>query len=89
MKISKKDSAIKGSEEVKAEEILELIEPVLPEEICDDQDLCDELGVVDSPKAIACDLIKQAIDVLAGIAETDEVARDNIANLSVVLFDLK
>ena len=86
MKISKKDSAIKGSEEVKAEEP---IEPVLPEEICDDQDLCDELGVVDSPKAIACDLIKQAIDVLAGIAETDEVARDNIDNLSVVLFDLK
>lgn len=37
----------------------------------------------------ACDLIKQAIDKLSSVAETDEIARDSIANLGVVLLDLK
>lgn len=40
-------------------------------------------------KQEACDLIKQAIDKLSSIAETDEIARDSIANLGVVLLDLK
>lgn len=40
-------------------------------------------------KQAACDLIKQAIDKLSASAETDEIARDSIANLGVVLLDLK
>ena len=32
--------------------------------------------------------IKAAIDILAANAKNDEVAKDNIANLSVVMFDL-
>ena len=35
------------------------------------------------------DLINQAIDLLADSARDDQIARDAIANLSVVLFDLK
>ena len=33
--------------------------------------------------------IKAAIDILAKSAKTDEVAKDSIANLGVVLFDIK
>ena len=32
---------------------------------------------------------EQAIDKLSGVAEADEIARDSIANLGVVLLDLK
>ena len=41
------------------------------------------------PKLEACDHIKSAIDILGSIAESDTVARDSIANLGVVYFDLK
>ena len=37
----------------------------------------------------ALDCIKSAIDSLSKTAKTDIVARESIANLSVVLFDLK
>lgn len=37
----------------------------------------------------ALDCIKSAIDSLSKDAKTDVVARESIANLSVVLFDLK
>ena len=83
MKISKTTkSAIKSCDdvEVKAGDCLE---------VCDDQDLCDELGIIDSPKAQACAIVKDAIDKLAEVAEIDEQAREAIANLSVVLLDLK
>lgn len=40
-------------------------------------------------RSAACDFIQKAIDELSKIAESDEVARDSIANLGVVLLDLK
>lgn len=48
-----------------------------------------ELNTLSPDKQAACDLIKQAIDKLSASAETDEIARDSIANLGVVLLDLK
>lgn len=38
-------------------------------------------------KAITC--IRNAIDALGAVAKDDALARESIANLSVVLFDLK
>ena len=58
-------------------------------QVCEDRGLCEELGVIDSPRSEACACIKNAIDKLAEIAESDEKARESIANLSVVLLDLK
>ena len=40
------------------------------------------------PKLEACDHIKAAIDILGSIAKEDKIARDSIANLGVVYFDL-
>lgn len=37
----------------------------------------------------AVDYIKKAIDSLASFGKNDEEAKDAIANLSVILFDLK
>ena len=47
------------------------------------------MNTISPDKQAACDLIKQAIDKLSSSAETDEIARDSIANLGVVLLDLK
>jgi len=41
------------------------------------------------PKADAIRCIEAAIKSLAPIAKTDPVANDSIANLAVVMFDLK
>ena len=46
---------------------------------CDNQNL----------KLDACNHIQSAIDCLGQIAKDDEVAKDSIANLGVVLLDLK
>ncbi len=51
-------------------------------------DACCE-AVVISPYQKAIDSICCAIDALGEIAKNDNVARESIANLSVVLFDLK
>lgn len=40
-------------------------------------------------KKEACDAIHHAIEILSEIADTDMVAKDSIANLGVVLLDLK
>ena len=48
-----------------------------------------ENTMISPDKQAACELIKQAIDKLSEVAETDEIARDSIANLGVVLLDLK
>lgn len=47
------------------------------------------MSTLSPDKEAACDLIKQAIDKLSASAQTDEIARDSIANLGVVLLDLK
>ena len=58
---------------------------------CDlkDSPTTPESEMMSPDKQAACDLIKQAIDKLSEVAETDEIARDSIANLGVVLLDLK
>ena len=58
---------------------------------CDLQDnqTTSENTLMSPDKQAACDLIKQAIDKLSEVAETDEIARDSIANLGDVLLDLK
>lgn len=42
-----------------------------------------------SPEAEAKDLIRQAIDTLAQVAQQNDVAKEAIANLSVVLLELQ
>lgn len=49
---------------------------------------CTDIPTCD-PKADAIRCIEAAIRSLASIAKTDPVANDSIANLAVVLFDLK
>lgn len=49
----------------------------------------EDMTTMSPDKQEACDLIKQAIDKLSTSADTDEIARDSIANLGVVLLDLK
>lgn len=50
----------------------------------------EEVPVVESCKyAAAIDLISAAIESLAEIARDDEIAKDSIANLGVVMLDLK
>ena len=59
------------------------------EEIYDDEDLCDELGIPYETHAKAKELIQQTIDILSTTAiEGNTVSRDAIADLSVVLFEL-
>lgn len=43
----------------------------------------------DCKYSIAIDNIMHAIESLAEVAQDDEVAKDSIANLSVVILDLK
>ena len=60
---------------------------------------CEDTACVDTlvtdPAVEACpyqesiDAIMVAIERLGAVAETDPIARESIANLSVVLFDLK
>lgn len=40
-------------------------------------------------KSRACESIMKAIKCLSKLAKTDQIAKDSIANLAVVLFDLK
>ena len=56
----------------------------------------EELMVVEEVPAVECckyaaaiDLISAAIESLAEIARDDEIAKDSIANLGVVMLDLK
>lgn len=49
----------------------------------------DHQGVALEDRSAACSFIQKAIDELSKIADSDEVARDSIANLGVVLLDLK
>ena len=48
-----------------------------------------ESMVPDCKYSIAIDNIMHAIESLAEVAENDDIARDSIANLSVVILDLK
>ena len=75
MKIKKN---VKADEELAIipEEVVEVVAPAA-EAPCED------------PKCIAANFIQSAIECLAGVAKDDEVAKDSIVNLSVILLDLK
>ena len=50
---------------------------------------CDMLVVSDCKYADAISLISAAIESLATVAKDDPIAKDSIANLGVVMLDLK
>jgi len=86
MKVSKK-SGVKSACEAKPIKINRKVNST--------EDINDAEGIQELPESCvsiygdACDNIMQAIKCLAENAENDEIARDAIANLSVVLLDLK
>ena len=79
MKITKKQS-VKASEELAA-----IVEPtaVVSEPVVSVDPICE------CKYQSAIDLISSAIESLAEIAKDDQVAKDSIANLGVVMLDLK
>lgn len=78
MKIKKKAKSIKANSEVIIAE-----EPVL------EQTAETLVAVCDCKYQAAVDLISAAIESLAEIAKDDQIAKDSIANLGVVMLDLK
>ena len=83
-----------------AEEVIEQeLENVVPDEGSTIEALAVEAPAVEEPavenipcidpKACALEHIMEAIKSLTKIAKTDAVAKDSIANLAVVMFDLQ
>lgn len=52
-------------------------------------DVNESIVSIANPYEDACGHILSAIECLGQIAENDDKAKDSIANLSVILFDLK
>ena len=78
-----------------AEEVIEQeLENVVPdegsavEEPTVEEPAVENIPCID-PKACALEHIMEAIKSLTKIAKTDSVAKDSIANLAVVMFDLQ
>ena len=78
-----------------AEEVIEQeLENVVPdegsavEEPAVEEPAVEDIPCID-PKACALEHIMEAIKSLTKIAKTDSVAKDSIANLAVVMFDLQ
>ena len=83
MKIVKKASSITANEVISLEPVPDAAAELVPVE---------EVAVIDTPNCLyqnAIDLIAAAIESLASVAKGDELAKDSIANLGVVLMDLK
>ncbi len=76
MKIIKKN--VKASEDIAVEHIEVNTVPVEAEPV-----------VSECPYQCAIDHIYKSIECLGAVAKDDALARESIANLSVVLFDLK
>lgn len=78
-----------------AEEVIEQeLENVVPDEGSTVEEPAVEEPAVENipcidPKACALEHIMEAIKSLTKIAKTDSVAKDSIANLAVVMFDLQ
>lgn len=78
-----------------AEEVIEQeLENVVPDEGSAVEEPAVEEPAVETipcidPKACALEHIMEAIKSLTKIAKTDSVAKDSIANLAVVMFDLQ
>ena len=96
MKITKKaKTVIQSSEDVKADEVIEeIIEPVDDLAILEEPIIEPELAI---PTRIddACEHVQSAIDLLAEEINSDipvcdvELAKEAIANLSVVILEIK
>ena len=72
-----------------AEEVIEQeVENVVPAEGAVEEPAVENIPCID-PKACALEHIMEAIKSLTKIAKTDAVAKDSIANLAVVMFDLQ
>lgn len=72
-----------------AEEVIEQeVENVVPAEGVVEEPAAENIPCID-PKACALEHIMEAIKSLTKIAKTDSVAKDSIANLAVVMFDLQ
>lgn len=78
-----------------AEEVIEQeLENVVPdagstiEALAVEEPAVENIPCID-PKACALEHIMEAIKSLTKIAKTDAVAKDSIANLAVVMFDLQ
>lgn len=81
MKISKKTKDVKAT-------VAEVSELIPLDEV--EQVVAEDPAFTAGNYCVACECIEQAIEALADRAkEDDEVAREAIANLSVILFDLK
>lgn len=78
---------IEKNKVVKSAENIDELDPVLaPEEaLLDEADIVEETCAYDQ----CIDYIHQAIDCLVPCANEDPVAKESIANLSVVLLDLQ
>lgn len=73
-----------------AEEVIEQeLENVVPDEGSTVEEPAVETIPCIDPKACALEHIMEAIKSLTKIAKTDSVAKDSIANLAVVMFDLQ
>ena len=94
MIVSKK-TKVTAAEEVIEEELENVVpdegsaveEPAV-EEPAVEESAVENIPCID-PKACALEHIMEAIKSLTKIAKTDSVAKDSIANLAVVMFDLQ
>lgn len=80
----KKNRVVKASEEF---EELDVMEPGLESEL--EPEAGPEVEPEVCPYGECIDYIHQAIDCLATCAKDDPIAKESIANLSVVLLDLQ
>ncbi len=79
---------IQKNKVVKSAEDIENLDPVLaPEDELEAEVFEEETSVCSYDECI--DLIHQAIDCLVPCANDDPIAKESIANLSVVLLDLQ
>ena len=84
MKVSKTKSQAKRRP-VKAGELISPVSQLVVQQVDEGCPLCDSTSCYSD----AVMYIRNAINALSACAKNDEVAKDSIANLSVVLFDLK
>ena len=89
MIVSKK-TKVTAAEEVIEQEVENVVpaEGVVEELAAVEEPAAENIPCID-PKACALEHIMEAIRSLTKIAKTDAVAKDSIANLAVVMFDLQ
>lgn len=95
MIVSKK-TKVTAAEEVIEQELENVVpdegsaveEPAVEEPAVEEPTVEENIPCID-PKACALEHIMEAIKSLTKIAKTDSVAKDSIANLAVVMFDLQ